>query len=116
MRADGLVYRSMVHHPVSRFRSTHDAGSRIHSRYPLDVGDAKCEVTSMTNTETHETYASGYVRPAAIAQLPDWALTEMLNRHQGPALETVRDEAQHRGWKHIGYCANSDGEMRAYYA
>lgn len=49
-------------------------------------------------TETYEKYASGYIRPIATAKLPDWALRDMLARHQGPALEAARDEALHRGW------------------
>jgi hypothetical protein len=43
-------------------------------------------------------YANGYVRPAVMANLPEWALREFLIRHSGPALEAARDEAEYRGW------------------
>jgi hypothetical protein len=49
-------------------------------------------------TERHEVYRNGYVRPAAMANLPDWALREFVIRHCGPAGEAARDEAEHRGW------------------
>lgn len=49
-------------------------------------------------TETFETYRNGFVRPAAMANLPDWALREFVIRHCGPAGEAAHDEAEHRGW------------------
>jgi 6-phosphogluconate dehydrogenase len=49
-------------------------------------------------TDAAEFYANGYVRSAMMANLPDWALREFLGRHAGPALESARDEAAHRGW------------------
>lgn len=55
-------------------------------------------VLPANTTDAAEFYANDYVRPAAMANLPDWVLTEFLGRHHGPALESARDEAAHRGW------------------
>jgi hypothetical protein len=59
------------------------------------------------------TYSNGYVRPDAMANLPDWALREFLYRHSGPALEAAKDEAAHRGWNqcaaHPGVTAQAYG-------
>lgn len=52
-------------------------------------------------TKATEYYVNGYIRPTAMAQLPDWALREFLYRHAGPAGEAALDEAAHRGWSVI---------------
>jgi hypothetical protein len=54
--------------------------------------------TTQQPAETFETYRNGLVRPVAMKNLPDWALSEFLGRHHGPALAAAQDEAEHRGW------------------
>lgn len=45
------------------------------------------------------TYASGFSRPPFMAELPDYALRDMLARYAGPALAAAVDEAMARGWE-----------------
>jgi hypothetical protein len=59
---------------------------------------ASGEADSIVAIEDAQHYANGYVRPAVMANLPEWALREFLIRHSGPALEAARDEAKYRGW------------------